>query len=66
MSVYIKSKWDKYKDHYATILAWDRKNKPAEPQTPQERKKVFDWMGMVEFRKKYWSEKAMDVANLIF
>lgn len=66
LSLYIKSKWDKYKDHYATILAWDRKNKPAEPQTPQERKALFDEMGMVAFRKKYWEDKAMNAAKLIF
>lgn len=27
LSIYIKSKGDKYKDHYATILNWERKNK---------------------------------------
>jgi hypothetical protein len=26
LSEYIKAKGDKYKDHYATILMWDRKN----------------------------------------
>lgn len=29
LSYYIRSKGDKYKDHYATILSWDRKNKGA-------------------------------------
>lgn len=29
LSYYIRSKGDQYKDHYATILSWDRKNKGA-------------------------------------
>jgi len=28
LSVYLESKGGKYKSHYATILAWDRKDKP--------------------------------------
>ena len=28
LSLGIKSKGYKYKDHYATILSWDRKNNP--------------------------------------
>ena len=36
------------------------------PQTPQERKALFDEMGMVAFRKKYWEDKAMNAAKLIF
>ena len=29
LSLYIQSKGDKYKSHYATILNWERKNGPA-------------------------------------
>jgi len=32
LSYYIKSKGDKYKDHYATILNWRRKNGTSEPK----------------------------------
>jgi len=34
LSLYIASKGDKYKSHYATILAWERKNNPK-PQCQQ-------------------------------
>ena len=33
LSVYIQSKGDKYKDHYATILNWDRMAKKKEGKT---------------------------------
>jgi predicted phage replisome organizer len=33
LSYYIKSKGDKYKSHYATILMWDKKNKMNKPQS---------------------------------
>jgi hypothetical protein len=33
LSYYIKSKGDKYKSHYATILMWDKKNKTNKPQS---------------------------------
>jgi len=31
LSIYIKSKGDKYKSHYATLLSWERKNKKEKP-----------------------------------
>ena len=34
LSEYIASKGKKYKSHYATILAWDRKNKSDTPKPP--------------------------------
>jgi hypothetical protein len=35
LSLYIESKGDKYKSHYATLLAWDRRDKPEQSQ-PEE------------------------------
>ena len=32
LSEYMRSKGKIYKDHYATILAWDRKNKKDKPE----------------------------------
>lgn len=61
LSLYIKSKWDKYKDHYATILARERKNskteKEKEPTTQKERYELMQKMTIPEFRKKYWEDK---------
>jgi len=64
LSVYIKSKWDKYKDHYATIIARERKNKPPEPQTQEDYIKVFKEIWLVQFRKKYWQEKANEIMQI--
>lgn len=64
LSVYIKSKWDKYKDHYATIIARERKNKPPEPQTQEEYVKVFKEIWLLQFRKKYWQDKANEIMQV--
>lgn len=61
LSIYIKSKWDKYKDHYATIIARERKNKPPEPQTQEDYIKVFKEIWLLQFRKKYWQDKANEI-----
>lgn len=36
LSVYLASKGDKYKDHYATILSWDRKDKKKGENTDED------------------------------
>ena len=64
LSIYIKSKWDKYKDHYATIIARERKNKPPEPQTQEEYIKVFKEIWLLQFRKKYWQDKANEIMQI--
>lgn len=38
LSYYIRSKGDKYKDHYATILMWDKKNKGSAMKLPEHYK----------------------------
>lgn len=37
VSLYIKSKGDKYKSHYATILSWDRRDKGGQGGTDKNR-----------------------------
>jgi hypothetical protein len=44
LSLYISSKGDKYKSHYATILSWDRKDKKENNaiMQPRNKKEVHD------------------------
>lgn len=64
LSIYIKSKWDKYKDHYATIIARERKNKQPEPQTQEDYIKIFKEIWLLQFRKKYWQDKANEIMQI--
>lgn len=64
LSLAIESKWYKYKSHYATILAWSRKDAPKEPQTSDEYKKIFEEIWVHQFRKKYGDEKVDYIKTL--
>lgn len=46
MSVYLKSKGDKYKDHYATLMNWGRKDGfgKARKRTPKKSFDQEDWV----------------------
>lgn len=55
LSIYIESTGKKYKSHYATILAWDRRNKEKEQkkhtlESPKE--KSPDWIENLPFDQK--------------
>lgn len=42
LSLYIKSKGKKYKDHYATILTWARRDRKQQSSKPQQNKVAQD------------------------
>lgn len=45
LSAYLKSKGRRYKDHYATILAWDRREKKKQDKPVQEGR--LDWIDAI-------------------
>lgn len=46
LSTYLKSKGRRYKDHYATILAWDRREKKKKQDKPAQEGRL-DWIDAI-------------------
>lgn len=65
LSLYVASSWKKYKDHYATILNWARKDEPKQPTTETEWISTFKQLGRQKFQEKYGQERAAEINKKI-
>lgn len=52
------------KDWKACIRTREQKNKPPEPQTQEDYIKAFKEIWLVQFRKRYWQDKANEIMQV--
>ena len=52
------------KDRQACVRTREQKDKQPEPQTQEDYIKVFKEIWLVQFRKKYWQEKANEIMQV--